>query len=108
MKRKKKNVNVIIIGYRHHQKNPCSHPVFFINGVKGEVLRAILDFMYMGEVHINNEDLIDFIEMAEQFKIRGVTKENSVRKSPDSAITFTFNYFRCDLRFLNAISNYSN
>lgn len=33
----------------------------------------------MGEVHINNEDLIDFIEMAEQFKIRGVTKENSVR-----------------------------
>lgn len=53
--------------------------MFFINGVKGDVLRAILDFMYMGEVHINNEDLIDFIEMAEQFKIRGVTKENSVR-----------------------------
>lgn len=53
--------------------------MFFINNVKGEVLRAILDFMYMGEVHINNEDLIDFIEMAEQFKIRGVTKENSVR-----------------------------
>lgn len=53
--------------------------MFFINGVKGEVLRAILDFMYMGEVHINNEDLIDFIEMAEQFKIRGVTKENSVK-----------------------------
>lgn len=52
--------------------------MFFINGVKGEVLRAILDFMYMGEVHINNEDLIDFIEMAEQFKIRGVTKEHSV------------------------------
>lgn len=34
--------------------------------------------MYMGEVHINNEDLIEFIEMAEQFKIRGVTKEHSV------------------------------
>lgn len=41
-------------------------------------MKAILDFMYMGEVHINNEDLIDFFEMAEQFKIRGVTKENSV------------------------------
>lgn len=52
--------------------------MFFINGVKGQVLRAILDFMYMGEVHIKNEDLIDFIELAEQFKIRGVTKENSV------------------------------
>lgn len=52
--------------------------MFFINGVKSEVVRAILDFMYMGEVHINNEDLIEFIEMAEQFKIRGVTKEHSV------------------------------
>lgn len=40
--------------------------MFFVNGVKSEVLRAILDFMYMGEVHINNEDLIEFIEMAEQ------------------------------------------
>lgn len=63
------------------QKNPCSHPVFFINGVKSEVLRAILDFMYLGEVHINNEDLVDFIEMAEQFKIRGVTKEHTVSKA---------------------------
>lgn len=52
--------------------------MFFINGVKSEVLRAILDFMYLGEVHINNEDLVDFIEMAEQFKIRGVTKEHTV------------------------------
>lgn len=37
--------------------------------------------MYMGEVHINNEDLVDFIEMAEQFKIRGVTKEQTVSKN---------------------------
>lgn len=62
------------------QRNPCSHPVFFVNGFKSEVLRALLDFMYMGEVHINNEDLVDFIEMAEQFKIRGVTKEQTVRE----------------------------
>lgn len=46
--------------------------------MKSEVVRAILDFMYMGEVHINNEDLVDFIEMAEQFKIRGVTKDQTV------------------------------
>lgn len=40
----------------------------------------------MGEVHINNEDLIDFIEMAEQFKIRGVTKEHSVKHSVYSSL----------------------
>lgn len=52
--------------------------MFFINGFKSEVLRAILDFMYMGEVHINNEDLAAFINMAEQFKIRGVTADQTV------------------------------
>lgn len=44
----------------------------------------------MGEVHINNEDLIDFIEMAEQFKIRGVTKENSVSLLKDEFCIFIF------------------
>lgn len=94
---------VIVIFIRRNlcfflQKNPCSHPVFFINGFKSEVLRAILDFMYMGEVHINNEDLGDFIEMAEQFKIRGVTKEQTV--SILFVALFRHNrLFRCDYRY---------
>lgn len=46
----------------------------------------------MGEVHINNEDLIEFIEMAEQFKIRGVTKEHSVNYSKDDLIITQFQY----------------
>lgn len=76
------------------QKNPCSHPVFYINGFKSEVLRAILDYMYMGEVHINNEDLVDFIEMAEQFKIRGVTKEQTVCSSYFLCVYLTVNLMK--------------
>lgn len=44
-----------------------------MNGVKQEVLKAILDYMYLGEVRINQEDLPDFLRVAEEFKIRGVT-----------------------------------
>lgn len=44
-----------------------------MNGVKQEVLKAILDYMYLGEVRINQEDLPDFLKVAEEFKIRGVT-----------------------------------
>lgn len=52
----------------------------------------------MGEVHINNEDLGDFIEMAEQFKIRGVTKEQTV--SILFVALFRHNsLFRCDYRY---------
>ncbi len=44
-----------------------------MNGVKQQVLKAILDYMYLGEVRINQEDLPDFLRVAEEFKIRGVT-----------------------------------
>ena len=46
-----------------------------MNGVKVSVLKSILDFMYLGEIHINQDDLSDFIRIAELFKIRGVTKD---------------------------------
>lgn len=57
------------------QNNPCSHPIFFMNGVKQSILKSILDFMYLGEVRINQEDFADFIRVAELFKIRGVTRD---------------------------------
>lgn len=57
------------------KNNPCSHPIFFMNGVKQSILKSILDFMYLGEVRINQEDFTDFIRVAELFKIRGVTRD---------------------------------
>lgn len=60
------------------QKNPSPHPVFFMNDVKYDVLKAILEYMYLGEVHITNENLKDFIKTAEGLQIRGLSKENNV------------------------------
>lgn len=48
------------------------HLVFFFNDVKYEIMKAILEYMYMGEVHIRNEDLKEFIRIAEKFKVRGL------------------------------------
>lgn len=49
-----------------------------MNGVRQEVLKAILDYMYLGEVRINQEDLPDFLRVAEEFKIRGVTPVSTI------------------------------
>lgn len=58
--------------------NPAnSHPIFYMNNVKFDVLKAILEYMYLGEVHITNENLKDFIKTAEALQIRGLSKENS-------------------------------
>lgn len=49
-----------------------------MNDVKFDVLKAILEYMYLGEVHITNENLKDFIKTAEGLQIRGLSKENNV------------------------------
>lgn len=56
------------------QTNPCKHPVFYMNDVKFETLKSILEYMYLGEVHISNDNLKEFIRVAEGLKIRGLTQ----------------------------------
>lgn len=58
-------------------KNKSSHPVFFFHDISYDILKAILEYMYMGEVHITNENLKDFIRVAEALQIRGLSKDTS-------------------------------
>lgn len=51
------------------------HLVFFFSDVKYDIMKAVLDYMYIGEVHIQNECLKDFIRVAEKLKIRGLVKD---------------------------------
>lgn len=48
------------------------HLVFFFSDVKYDIMKALLEYMYMGEVHIRNEDLKEFIRVAEKLKVRGL------------------------------------
>lgn len=57
--------------------NKSSHPVFFFHDISYDILKAILEYMYMGEVHITNENLKDFIRVAEALQIRGLSKDTS-------------------------------
>lgn len=48
------------------------HLVFFFSDVKYEIMKALLEYMYMGEVHIQHDHLKDFIRTAEKLKVRGL------------------------------------
>lgn len=48
-------------------------------GVRYEILKAIIEYMYLGEVHISNENLKDFIQTAESLQIRGLTKDQAIK-----------------------------
>ncbi|KAK7079662.1 hypothetical protein SK128_014606, partial [Halocaridina rubra] len=67
---------------------PCSHPCIILQGVKWTELKAVVEFMYKGEININQDDLGSLLRVAEYLKIRGLAEvdgdpaETAVLTSP--------------------------
>ena len=55
------------------EKHP--HPIIFMKGVGNEVLTALLDFNYMGEVRLEEETLVGFLQLISDIELLGVTAE---------------------------------
>ena len=59
------------------RKNPHSHPLLFLKGVKYKDMQAVLNFMYHGEVNVAQEDLNSFLSVAEELRVKGLTQGQS-------------------------------
>ena len=55
------------------KKHP--HPWIYLRGVQSSVLVPILDFLYFGEVNIDEDTLDSFLAIAEELKLKGLTAE---------------------------------
>ena len=64
--------------------NKHSHPLIYMRGIKSDYLVSIIDFIYHGEVNINQDDLDDFLQIAAELKLKGlsVVSSESDDKSP--------------------------
>ena len=58
--------------YKHPQ------PLLFLKGVKFSEIVSILNFMYEGEVTVVQDDLNSFLSVAEELKVKGLTKQESL------------------------------
>lgn len=56
------------------KENPCSHPIVILKDVTCNVMEALLQFMYDGEVTVDYEDFASFIKTAELLQISGLTE----------------------------------
>ena len=57
------------------RRNPHQHPLIYLKGVKFSDLGSILNFMYLGEANVAQEDLNKFLAVAEELQVKGLTQE---------------------------------
>lgn len=60
-------------------ENPCKHPIVIMKDMRYCDLKAIIDFMYRGEVNVSHDQLSALLKTAETLKVKGlaeVTGEN--------------------------------
>ena len=51
------------------------HPIIFMRGIKSTDLVSVVDFMYYGEVNINQANLENFLNLAKELKIQGLESQ---------------------------------
>ena len=66
------------------QRTPAHpQPVIFMHGVQRHSdVAAILNFMYRGEVNVGEGDIAAFLAIAEDLKVRGLTREDLKDRLP--------------------------
>lgn len=68
------------------EDNNCSHPILVFNGLDFHQLKAVLKFMYYGEVNIAENELPALLKTAEILKIKTVSSSHS---NPEKRVHFS-------------------
>ena len=61
--------------------NNFGRSLIYLRGTKKKDLRTLLDFIYSGEANIPQDDLADFMKLANDLKIQGLVEE--VEENPN-------------------------
>ena len=52
------------------KRNQHQHPLLYLKGIKYSDLASILTFMYLGEVNVAQENLTNFLSVAEDLQVK--------------------------------------
>ena len=58
-----------------------AHSLIYLKGARFADLVAIVDFLYLGEANVLQEDLDTFLSLADDLKLKGLSGSNSGQKS---------------------------
>lgn len=60
--------------------NPCKHPIIIMRDIKFAELKAVIEFMYRGEINVCQDQIGPLLRIAELLKIRGLADVNADQK----------------------------
>jgi len=63
------------------KSHPHQHPLIYLRGIKARELQQVLNFMYLGEVSVDQQDLTSFLLVSQDLKVKGLTKNKSETSS---------------------------
>lgn len=69
-------------------ENNHSHPWIYLKGITSLELKAVVDFMYQGEVNVPQDNLSQFLATAEELKVKGLSGYKSMPGMERNARTF--------------------
>ncbi|EEB10627.1 broad-complex core-protein, putative [Pediculus humanus corporis] len=55
------------------KEHPCKHPVIILDNLSYKNLEAVIQFVYTGQVYVEQTDLPSFLKAAEALQIRGLS-----------------------------------
>ncbi|XP_043596884.1 protein bric-a-brac 1-like isoform X1 [Bombus pyrosoma] len=64
---------------------PCTHPIIFLRDMRMWELQALVEFMYRGEVYVEQQQLGKLMQAAEVLQVRGLSTQGNDNSSSESS-----------------------
>ena len=65
------------------KKNKHPHRLVYMRGLTSNILLSIIDFLYLGEANVLQDNLESFLALAEELKLKGLTGNEHYTKVED-------------------------
>lgn len=91
-------------------ENPCQHPIVFMKDMKVWEVKALVNFMYRGEVSVEQENLDLLLKSAEALQIRGLSSDpnNQAQKHTTSPVQKSLKNGNNNNEVTKAVNNNDN
>lgn len=56
--------------------NPCKHPIVILRGISLQEMQSLLEYMYVGSVDVEEDDLENLLQVANELQIKGLVQKS--------------------------------